>query len=130
MYSNSPQIPFSGIVALTFPPRDANYPAPAAVLGNILVEAPNGDINANVSGILQIPLNNLNYPDAITTVLAGYELRDNLGNPVTAGNLAAGTPVLVSSSDNINANGSGSSRAMPGWTPAGTSMASSSPATT
>jgi hypothetical protein len=83
VYSTSPQIPFSGIAALTFPKRDSSYPAPAATLGNILVEAPYGDINATVAGILQIPLNHLNYPDAITTVLAGYGL-DNNSEPVFA----------------------------------------------
>jgi filamentous hemagglutinin family protein len=83
VYVNSPQIPFSGIVAMTFPPRDASYPAPNAILGNILVEAPNGDVNANVSGILQISLNNLNYPNANVTVLAGYDL-NNTGEPVFA----------------------------------------------
>ena len=84
VYSDSPQIPFSGIVALTFPARNASYPAPIATLGNILVEAPNGDVNADAAGILQIALNNLNYPDAVTTVLAGYELRDSSGTAVPA----------------------------------------------
>jgi filamentous hemagglutinin family protein len=107
VYFTNPQIPFSGILALTFPTRDSFYPAPAATLGNILVEAPNGSINANAAGILQIPLNKLKYPDATTTVLAGYELRDNNGNPVTAANLADGTPVLVSAGRDINASGSG-----------------------
>jgi filamentous hemagglutinin family protein len=85
VYSDSPQLPFSGIVALTFPDRATDsYPAPPATLGNILVEAPNGNITANAAGILQIPLNGLNYPDAITTVLAGYGLQDSSGNPVLA----------------------------------------------
>jgi filamentous hemagglutinin family protein len=107
VYSTNPQIPFSGILALTFPTRDAFYPAPPATLGNILVEAPNGSVNANAAGILQIPLNNSTYPDATTTVLAGYELRDAMGNPVSAANLADGTPVLISADRNINASGSG-----------------------
>jgi hypothetical protein len=106
VYEDTPQIPFSGIVALTFP-TDASYPAPTATLGNILVEAPNGDVNANAAGILQLPENNLDYPDAVTTVLAGYELRDSMGNPVTAGDMADGTPVWVSADRNINAIGSG-----------------------
>jgi hypothetical protein len=72
-----------------------------------LVEAPNGNVTANAAGILQIPLNYLNYPDATTTVLAGYELRDAMGNPVSAANLADGTPVLVSAGRDINASGSG-----------------------
>ena len=101
VYSNSPQLPFSGIVALTFPARNAAYPAPIATLGNILVEAPNGDINANAAGILQIALNNLNYPDAVTTVLAGYELRDASGNAVLAGGSekAVVEPLPVSAAD-------------------------------
>lgn len=107
VYSDSPQIPFSGIVALTFPARDAFYPAPPATLGNILVETPNGSINASAAGILQIPLNNLDYPDATTTVLSGYELRDGMGNPVTAADMADGAPVLVSANQDINAGGSG-----------------------
>ena len=107
VYVTSPQIPFSGIVAMTFPPRDASYPAPNATLGNILVEAPNGEVNADVSGILQVPLNNLNYPDADVTVLAGYELQDSTGNPVNAADMADGTPVLVSANRDINAYGSG-----------------------
>ena len=128
--STAPQLPFSGIVALTFPARNASYPAPPSTLGNILVEAPNGDINANVAGILQIPLNDVNYPDAIATVLAGYELRDSMGNPVTAGDMADGTPVLVSADRNINANGSGIIASNANWKPAGTSSASFLPATT
>jgi hypothetical protein len=107
VYSDSPQIPFSGIVALTFPSGGSSYPAPTATLGNILVEAPNGDINANLSGILQVSENNLDYPDAITTVLAGYELRDSMGNPVTASDMSDGTPVFVSTDRNINAINSG-----------------------
>ncbi len=107
VYFSSPQIPFSGITALTFPASGTSFPAPPVILGNILVEAPNGSINANAAGILQIALNDLNYPDATTTVLAGYELRDSLGNPVNAADLADGTPVLVSADRNINVSGSG-----------------------
>jgi hypothetical protein len=109
VYVESTQLPFSGITALTFParPDDGSYPAPPAILGNILVETPNGDIAANAAGILQIPLNGLNYPDATTTVLAGYELRDSAGHAVSAADLADGTPVLVSPNEDINASGSG-----------------------
>jgi filamentous hemagglutinin family protein len=91
VYSTTPQIPFSGILALTFPDRNpktapdayAAYPAPTATLGNILIEAPNGNVTANAAGILQIPLNNVAYPNASITVLAGYEL-NNAGEPVYA----------------------------------------------
>jgi hypothetical protein len=107
VYQNAPQIPFSGIVAMTFPPRSAAYPAPPATLGNILVEAPNGNVNANVSGILQIALNNLSYPLSIVTVLAGYELRDGLGQPVSAAAMDGATPVFISGARDIDAEGSG-----------------------
>jgi hypothetical protein len=80
-------IPFSGIIALTFV-----NPAPGAVLGNILVEALNGDVTANVSGILQLPLDHLDHPNANVTVLAGYELRDFNGNVLAAGSPLASLP--------------------------------------
>ena len=81
VYHSAPELPFSGIVALTFPERNSSYPAPVARLGNILVEAPQGDVVANFAGILQIPLNYGNYPNASVTVLAGYEM-NNQGEPV------------------------------------------------
>ncbi len=92
VFKDSPQQPFAGIAALTFDDTDPNFPAPPAILGNILVEAPNGDVNANVSGIIQIPLNHQSYPNAVTAVLAGSELRDSSGNPLTAADL--GTPTV------------------------------------
>ena len=107
VFINSPTIPGSGILATTFPARNASYPAPTASVGNILVEAPNGDVNANAGGIVQLPLNGKSYPNSIVEVLAGLELRDSAGNPVMAGNIANGTPVQVSSGRNIDANGSG-----------------------
>jgi filamentous hemagglutinin family protein len=107
VYGYAPQIPFSGILALTFPARRASFPAPVEQLGNILVEAPNGSVNADVAGILQLPLNQFNYPDATTIVLAGYELRDSGNHPVTAATWADGTDVFVSGDRNIYASGSG-----------------------
>jgi filamentous hemagglutinin family protein len=107
VYSEAKQIPFSGILALTFPTRDTDFPAPVATLGNILVEAPHGDVTANEAGILQLALNQSSYPAATTTVLAGYELRNDQGQAVTAANWSSGTPVLVSDNRNIVANGSG-----------------------
>ena len=101
VYFTNPQIPFSGILALTLLARDAAYPAPNAILGNILVEAFNGNVNANVSGILQIPLNHLTYPDATTTVLAGYELRDASGQlPLSAAEIAPGDTFHVPAGNN------------------------------
>jgi filamentous hemagglutinin family protein len=100
--SSSPTIPGSGILATTFP-FDKNQ-----VVGNILVETPNGNINASAGGIIQLPLNSAaGNKQAITEVLAGYELRDSAGNPVSASDLASGTPVKVSDNENIDASGSG-----------------------
>ncbi len=113
VYTYSPQLPFSGILALTFPDRFSTYPAPVATLGNILVEAPNGNINANAAGILQIPLNTVSYPDANIAILAGYELLDGLANLLTAGNLPVTDDAWlqalhpVSEDRNIDASGSG-----------------------
>ena len=107
VYQSSPQIPFSGIVALTFPPRNGLYPAPTATLGNILIEAPHGNVTANVSGILQLALNNLNYTTALVTVLAGYELQDGSGHLVDAAHQTGANLVEVTGGENINAGGSG-----------------------
>jgi len=117
-------------VALTFPNATVTIRRRLARLGNILVEAPQGDVIANVAGILQVPLNYGNYPDASVTVLAGYELQDDLGNPLTAGDMAQGTPVLVSPGRNINAKGSGILASMRNWKPAAALTASFLPATT
>ena len=102
IYSSSPQIPFSGIVATTFPARDNTYPAPAATLGSLLLEAPNGSINGGDAGIAQIALNSQTYPDAQAVLLAGYEMRDNLGNPVDAAHTQGANLVLVSANRDIN----------------------------
>ena len=100
--SVSPTVPGSGIMASTYP-FDKNQ-----VVGNILVETPNGSINASAGGILQSPYNKApGNKDASVEVLAGYELRDSSGNPVYADNLGAGTPVEVSGNGNIDALGSG-----------------------
>ena len=107
VYQNTPTVFGSGILSETFGPRDAQYPAPDAVLGNILVQTPNGNFNANKAGVIQLAFNKLEYPGATVEVLAGYELRDVNGNPVSAGQLRDGTPVLVSADRNINASSSG-----------------------
>ena len=113
VYSTEPQMPFSGILALTFPQSDGSYPAPAATLGNILVEAPNGTVTANKGGILQLALNYESYPDATTVLLAGYDLLDSQGNLITAGNLPATDSGWqqalhqVSDNQNIDIKGSG-----------------------
>jgi hypothetical protein len=115
VYTTSPTIPGSGILATTFPARDASYPAPAVTVGNILVEAPNGNVNADAGGIIQLALNTdqnkknkeKEILTSIVEVLSGYELRDSMGNPVFAADIANGTPTLVSAARNIDVSGSG-----------------------
>ncbi len=97
----SPTIPGSGILATTFPTDRGQ------AVGSILVEAPNGSVNASAGGIVQLPLNGVNTASSIVEVLAGYELRDSAGNPVSAANIGAGTLVQVSANQNIDASGSG-----------------------
>ena len=65
-------IPGSGILATTLPGSDAT-------LGNILVEAPNGNISASAGGIIQLSFNKIDASKAVAYVLAGYELRDANG---------------------------------------------------
>ena len=115
VFTDSPTIPGSGILTTTFPARDASYPAPAVTVGNILVETPNGNVNANAGGIIQLALNTgkkkkkkvTQTLTSIVEVLSGYELRDSTGVPVDAADIANGTPVLVSAARNIDASGSG-----------------------
>jgi hypothetical protein len=60
-------------------------------VGNILIEAPNGDIIANSGGVVQLPLNGANSSGATVTLLAGED--------------AAGH--ILSPNRNINVSGSG-----------------------
>ena len=78
-------IPGSGILTTTFPDNLGQ------TVGNILVEAPNGKVNANAGGMVQLPLNNTKSPDAIVEVLAGLELRDLNGNVLSAANMSQPT---------------------------------------
>ena len=99
--SYAPTIPGSGILATTFP-NDIGR-----AVGNILVETPNGDINASSGGIVQLPLNGVTGGSSIVEVLAGSQLQDSGGNPVYAADISAGTPVQISAGRNINADNSG-----------------------
>jgi filamentous hemagglutinin family protein len=87
-------IPGSGILATT-------VSGSHALLGNILVETPNGNISASQGGIIQISFNASDASQATAELLAGYELQDGQGNRVPAQNLASGTPVLVLSDQNV-----------------------------
>jgi filamentous hemagglutinin family protein len=82
-------IPGSGILATTF-----LFPDSLNTVGNIFVNTPNGNINANAGGIVQLPLNGVKSPDATVTLLAGYDLQN-------------GTPQFVSAGRDIDVSGSG-----------------------
>jgi filamentous hemagglutinin family protein len=99
--SYAPTIPGSGILATTFPNDKGRQ------VGNILVEAPNGNINASSGGIVQLPLNGVTGGNSIVEVLAGSQLQDGHGNPVYAGNISSGVVVQISPGRNINADNSG-----------------------
>ena len=105
----TPSIPGSGILATTFPPSadPELFPTSDNTVGNILVETPNGTVNASAGGIVQLPFSKNQAPDAVVQVLAGYEMRDGAGKAVTAANLAGGTAVKVSDGRDIDASGSG-----------------------
>ena len=70
----------SGIVATTLPGSDAT-------VGNILVESPRGSITASQGGILQISLNGTDASQATAALFAGYEVRNSLGEPITAADI-------------------------------------------
>lgn len=103
VFSTTEAIPGSGILATTFPSPlpGSTFPAQHNTVGNILVEAPEGDIGAGLGGIIQAPLNGVDSPNATVEVLAGYELRDADGNRVLAKDIADGTPVPVFSAQNV-----------------------------
>ena len=73
VYTYSPTIPLSGILALTFPPRSQSFPAPEYSVGNILVDAPQGNITGAAAGVVQLALNNSDSSGATVTLLAGKQ---------------------------------------------------------
>ena len=79
-------IPGSGIRANTFVNGNAR-------LGNMLVEAPNGKIDASEGGIVALHFNSLELShaaDSVMDIFAGYELENLAGQPLSAADLAAG----------------------------------------
>jgi hypothetical protein len=69
----------SGILATTLPQSHG-------VLGDITVETPEGSINANAGGIIQISLNGPNPPNAAIDLKAGKDINAS-GSGVIGGNL-------------------------------------------
>ncbi len=87
-------IPGSGILATTLVGSQAT-------VGNLLVEAPYGNISASKGGVLQISFNGTDSSKATVELLAGYQLLDGQSQPVPAQNLANGTPVAALGNRNL-----------------------------
>jgi filamentous hemagglutinin family protein len=103
VYTFIPIIPLSGILAMTFPPRNKFFPAPSYPVGNILVETPNGNITASAAGIVQLPLNGGNFSGATVMLLAG---EDSSGNILSQGrNIDLGGSAVVGSTVTLKASG-------------------------
>ena len=102
---SNPTIPLSGILAMTFPPRDSSSTEPLYPVGNVLVESPEGNITASAAGIVQLPLDGLDSSAAIVTVEAGS--RDAGGNVLhvgdidTSGSGVVGSTVILDATGNI-----------------------------
>ena len=67
----------------------------------MLVETPNGNVNANKAGVTQLAFSHLDYPDATVAILAGYELQDANGNRLTAAHAGSGIHAAAFSSQNV-----------------------------
>ncbi|MBU6402054.1 MAG: hypothetical protein KGS61_17185, partial [Verrucomicrobia bacterium] len=68
----TPTIPGSGILATTFPPSlDPSIPNSPNPVGDILVEAPRGNITASAGGIVQVALNGVDSSAASVKLVAG-----------------------------------------------------------
>jgi filamentous hemagglutinin family protein len=103
IYSFNPVIPGSGILATTFPPRDSYFPAPASSVGNILVETPQGSINASSGGIVQLPLNG--NQDSAATVTLDAGTRDAAGNVLYTGDINTSGSGVIGSNVKLDATG-------------------------
>jgi filamentous hemagglutinin family protein len=103
IFSFGPVIPGSGILATTFPPRDPYFPAPENSVGNILVETPQGNINASAGGIVQLPLNGNENSAATVTLAAGS--RDAGGNVLFAGDIDTSGSGVIGSTVKLDATG-------------------------
>jgi hypothetical protein len=99
----NPTIPLSGILAMTFPPRDPSSTEPQYGVGNILVEAPQGNITASAAGIVQLPLNGVDSSTATVTVEAGS--RDADGNILYVGNIDTSGAGVIGSTVKLDATG-------------------------
>jgi filamentous hemagglutinin family protein len=93
-------IPGSGILATSFPDSDRSP-------GNILVETPQGNINANSGGVVQTSLSGVYDSSASVTLRAGTLTTDAQGNKVTlyVGNILAGNSGVIGGNVVLDATG-------------------------
>ncbi len=94
-------IPGSGILATTFP--ELVYGQPAAQLGNITVETPQGSIEASQGGIVQLALGPVAHNDATINLIAGSKNAD--GTVAYVGNVNASQSGVIGGQVNISATG-------------------------
>jgi filamentous hemagglutinin family protein len=100
---SNPTIPLSGILAMTFPPRDSTSTEPAYSVGNVRVETPQGSITASAAGVVQLPLNGSDSSAATVTVLAGS--RDAGGNILYVGDIDTSGAGVIGSTVKMDATG-------------------------
>jgi filamentous hemagglutinin family protein len=105
VWTYSPKIPGSGIMATTFPPsNDPTFPKSHNPVGNILVETPEGNIVANAGGIVQLSYNGVPSSGASITLIAGT--KDAGGNIIHPGSIdATGSGVIGANVNLIAASG-------------------------
>ncbi|MCC7373502.1 MAG: filamentous hemagglutinin N-terminal domain-containing protein [Verrucomicrobiales bacterium] len=102
--SYAPTIPGSGILATTFPRSlDPAFPASQNTVGNIVVDAPRGDIVASAGGVVQIPLNGVGANAGTVTLTAGT--RDASGQVVYVGNIDASGSGVIGGTVKLEASG-------------------------
>jgi filamentous hemagglutinin len=80
------KIPGSGILATTLPGSSA------PTLGNILINAPNGSVNASIGGVVEIAFNNADTRNSAITIDAGRDIN-------------AGKSGIIGSNIKLNAGG-------------------------
>jgi hypothetical protein len=104
----APTIPASGILATTFPPSpDSAFPVSRNNVGDILVEAPRGNITANAGGIVQIPLNGIGNNLGTVTLRAGTKHTGPDGEEVVdyVGSIDASGSGVIGSNVKLDATG-------------------------
>jgi filamentous hemagglutinin family protein len=95
------KIPGSGILATTLPGSSA------PTLGNILINAPNGNVSASIGGVIEIAFNDADSRNSAITINAGRDI--NAGNSGIIGsniklNAQGNISGLVVGSGNVNIN--------------------------